>query len=83
MPNSESTLNPTGGVGSRRTDVPPALSESLMKRIVSRENVLRAWKRVKANHGAPGVDGMTVEEFPAFVRQHWASVRQSLLDGTY
>jgi RNA-directed DNA polymerase len=54
-----------------------------MQRVVSRENMQRAWKRVKANHGAPGVDEMTVEEFPAFVREHWATVRQSLLDGTY
>jgi RNA-directed DNA polymerase len=83
MPHSESALNPTGGAESRRVDVPPALSGSLMQRVVSRENMRRAWKRVKANHGAPGVDGMTVEEFPEFVRQHWATVRQSLLDGTY
>ena len=83
MPNSEPTLNPTGGVRSRRADMPPALSGSLMNRVVSRENMLRAWKRVKSNHGAPGMDGMTVEEFPEFVRQHWATVRQALLDGTY
>jgi RNA-directed DNA polymerase len=54
-----------------------------MERVVSRDNMLRAWKRVKANHGAAGIDGMTVEEFPAFVRAHWATVRQSLLDGSY
>jgi RNA-directed DNA polymerase len=83
MPNSEPTLNPTGGVVFRRADTPPALSGSLMSRIVGRENMRRAWKRVKANHGAPGMDGMTVEEFPEFVRQHWATVRQSLLDGRY
>ncbi len=83
MPNSESTLNPAGGVVSRRAGMPPALSGSLMQRVVSRQNMLRAWKRVKSNHGAPGIDGMTVEEFPEFVRQNWTTVRQALLDGSY
>jgi RNA-directed DNA polymerase len=64
-------------------DTPPALSENLMARIVSRPNMQQAWKRVKANQGAPGGDGMTLEEFPDFVRQHWATVRQALLDGSY
>lgn len=83
MSHSEPALNPTGGVGSRRADTPPALGEKLMARIVSRPNMQRAWKRVKANQGAPGSDGMTLEEFPDFVRAHWATVRQALLDGNY
>jgi RNA-directed DNA polymerase len=83
MSYSEPTQNPTGGVVPRRADTPPALSENLMARIVSRPNMQRAWKRVKANQGAPGCDGMTLEEFPDFVRQHWATVRQALLDGSY
>ena len=83
MSHSEPTVNPTGGVVSRRADTPPALSENLMARIVSRPNMQRAWKRVKSNQGAPGCDGMTLEEFPDFVRQHWAPVRQALLDGSY
>ena len=45
--------------------------------------MLKAWKRVKANKGAPGVDGMCVEEFPEFVRNNWDSIRESLLAGTY
>jgi RNA-directed DNA polymerase len=54
-----------------------------MERILDRANLQRAWKRVKANKGAPGIDGMSVEEFPAFARKHWPSIRQALLDGTY
>jgi RNA-directed DNA polymerase len=54
-----------------------------MERVLDRANLQRAWKQVKANGGAPGIDGMTVEEFPAFARAHWADIRQALLDGSY
>lgn len=43
----------------------------------------KAWKQVRANKGAPGVDGMTLDAFPDFAKEHWPKVRQSLLDGTY
>ncbi len=68
---------------SRRTVIDPALSEDLMEWILAPENLRKAWHQVKANHGAPGVDGMTIEEFPAFAREHWASIRQALRDETY
>ena len=54
-----------------------------MVRIVERANMQKAWKRVKSNKGAPGVDGMSVDAFPAFAREQWNTIRQSLLDGTY
>lgn len=55
----------------------------MLERILSRDNLNRAWKRVKENEGAPGVDGITIEEFPAYVAKHWAEIKQQLLDGTY
>jgi RNA-directed DNA polymerase len=67
----------------RRTAIDPALSENLMERVLASENLRKAWRQVKANHGAPGVDGMTIEDFPAFAREHWASIRQALRDETY
>ena len=55
----------------------------LLERILSRENMLKAWKRVRANKGAPGIDKMSIEEFPGFAREHWDDIRESLLAGTY
>jgi len=51
----------------------------MMESILERENLLRAWQRVKSNAGAPGIDGMTVEGFPAFCRKHWPRIRSALL----
>jgi len=42
-----------------------------------------AWKRVKANKGAPGVDGVTIREFPATIRDTWDNIRKSLMEGYY
>jgi RNA-directed DNA polymerase len=68
---------------SRRQVMDPALSDDLLERVLTPENLRKAWHQVKANHGAPGVDGMTIEDFPAFAREHWPSIRQALRDETY
>ena len=57
--------------------------EELMEQVVSPENATAAWKAVKRNHGAPGIDGMTVEQLRDHVRQHWGTIRAKLLGGTY
>jgi RNA-directed DNA polymerase len=61
----------------------PALHDQLMERIVAPGNMRRAWRRVKANKGKPGSDGMPLEDFPALAREHWAAIREQLLDGGY
>ena len=68
---------------SRRTGMDPALSDDLMEQVLKSENLRKAWHQVKANHGAPGVDGVTIEDFPAFAREHWPSIRQALREETY
>lgn len=54
-----------------------------MERVVERGNLLRALKRVQRNQGSPGVDGLTVEELPAYLREHWRVIRGQLLAGRY
>ena len=55
----------------------------LMEQVVDTENMERAWKKVKANHGAPGPDGITLEQFLEHLRPLWPELRQQLLDRTY
>jgi len=76
-------MNPYGGVHVGRVVDAFDPNERLLERILSKENVAMAWKRVKANQGAPGVDGITIEQFPDQTRELWAKIRQSLLAGTY
>src|SRR5208283_2496550 len=61
----------------------PAIIEPLMEEVCERENCKQALKRVKANKGSPGVDGMTVHELPGYLRQHWPAIREQLLNETY
>ena len=60
-----------------------AQERTMMEQVLAPENLRRAWRRVKANAGAPGIDGMTVEEFPASCREHWPRIRSALMAGTY
>ena len=54
-----------------------------MEEVCERENRREAMKRVKANQGSPGIDGMTVDELPGYLEQHWPAIREQLLSGTY
>jgi group II intron reverse transcriptase/maturase len=54
-----------------------------MARVVSRPNLQAALKRVRKNKGSPGIDGMTVEELPDYLRTHWPALRDQLLAGAY
>jgi RNA-directed DNA polymerase len=60
-----------------------ALTGNLMERVCERENLNRAYKRVKANKGAPGIDGMTVGELYDWLREHKGELVGRLLDGSY
>jgi RNA-directed DNA polymerase len=54
-----------------------------MEQVLDATNMQSAWQRVRRNGGAPGMDGMTIAQFPAFARQHWERIRAQLRDGTY
>jgi RNA-directed DNA polymerase len=67
-----------------RGDERSGLDDSrLRERVVEGGNLRRALKRVRQNGGSPGVDGLTAEELPAFLRDHWPALREQLLTGRY
>jgi RNA-directed DNA polymerase len=60
-----------------------AVTTHLMEEVCERENLVRAWQRVRGNKGAPGVDGMTIGVAKSYLREHWPNMRSQLLAGTY
>lgn len=58
-------------------------SDRLMDVILERENLLRAWKRVCDNKGAPGIDGMKIDQLWSYLKGHWPTIKQDLLNAAY
>ena len=61
----------------------PALAQGLVEAMLRGHNVERALRRVEANRGAPGVDGMRTEALRPYLRAHWGRLKQELLEGRY
>ena len=57
--------------------------EGLLEKVLARDNLLKAWKRVRANKGAPGIDGVTVGAFVEQARQHWPRIKEQIERGRY
>ena len=73
----------TESFAAKREAESPASREQLMEEVCGRKNCQQALARVKSNKGSAGVDGMTVEQLPAYLKQHWPALRAQLLRGTY
>jgi len=61
---------------------PGRTQADLLELILSRQNMLSTYKRVKTNKGAAGMDDMSIDAFPEFVRHHWERIRSSLEQAT-
>ncbi len=73
----------TESLAAARTAENPAITERVMEEVCERENCKQAFRRVRANKGSPGVDGMTVHKLAGYLKQHWPAIREQLLTGTY
>ena len=65
----------------RISESPAINNEQLMEEVCERENCLQALKRVKSNKGSPGIDGMTVDDLSAYLKEHWPAIPNNLLQG--
>jgi RNA-directed DNA polymerase len=73
----------TESLTAKRSAESPAETARLMEEVVERENLKEALKRVRANKGSPGMDGITVHALPDYLKEHWPTIREELLNGTY
>lgn len=67
----------------KRQDAEIKYSNGLLEKIIDRNNLNQAFKRVKANKGSHGIDGMKVDELLQYLKENGDSLRQSILDGSY
>jgi len=79
----ETVRNPVSDEVNRPQDEPDNAGQGLLERAFARENLKRAWKRVKANKGAAGVDGLDIEQTAEHLLTQWAAIREQLLSGVY
>lgn len=81
----EAPSAPQSGEAGRATDEAErsGAPRLLMEQAVARENAITAFKRVRRNKGSPGIDGMTVGQLEAYLRENWPTIREQLLAGTY
>ena len=68
------------GHGSQPASIQP---EALLGRVLERPNLQRARKLVRQNKGAPGIDGMSVDDLPRHLKERWPEIRAQLVAGTY
>lgn len=75
-----STRTPSGDGATQRAVEKPAFGDDLLERILDADNLRRAWSCVRANKGAAGVDGMSIDEFLDWAKAgHWKQVATNRL----
>jgi len=78
------TRIPSGSDVTQRTIMQPAFSHDLLEQVLTRANLQAAWKHVRANKGAAGIDGLTIDAFPAWAKEgHWQLIEEQLAKGQY
>ena len=74
---------PTGGLNARRVMNPSSIDLASVEYIVSNTSIAEAWKKVRSNKGAPGVDKISIEQFPKWGRPKWKIIKNQVETGSY
>lgn len=80
---SSDSLTPTGDLGAWRVTEPPPFDFASVEYLVSNASIAEAWKKVRSNKGAPGVDGISIWRFPKWGRPQWNGIKKQVMAGTY
>ena len=80
---SDTLMNLYGGDVAARVMERRTPGFDLLEHVLEPDNLMRAWKQVKSNKGAPGIDGVTIAQFPAYIQERWQGIGAAILDGTY
>jgi len=80
---SGSLLTPPGDVDAWRVMESPPVDYATVEYIVSSASITEAWKKVRSNKGAPGVDAISIEDFPEKIRPQWIMIKKQILEGSY
>ncbi len=80
---SDDSQTPSGELGSRRVVKPSPIDLASVEYIVSNTSIAEAWAKVRSNKGAPGVDNISIEQFPKWGRPKWKIFKKQLLEGLY
>ena len=79
----EALLNPGSDEAPRPHSEPESTGPGLLSAVLAKENMQQAWKRVRANKGAAGIDGLGIDETAERLMWEWPAIREQLLQGTY
>jgi len=79
----EPLYSPSREDAGQRANENPALNTNLLTQVFNDANIQAAWKQVRRNKGAAGIDGITIELFQEWVRPQWRNLKESLLNGCY
>ncbi|MFT5102320.1 MAG: RNA-directed DNA polymerase [Planctomycetaceae bacterium] len=80
---SDYLLTPSGDLDNRRDTKSPSIDFASVEYIVSKQCIAEAWKKVRSNKGAPGVDNISIGQFPKWGRPKWNNNKRQILEGSY
>ena len=83
MSHLNNSTTPSGDYFVQRADLQPALNNNLFDKVLAAHNLKRAWKQVRSNKGAAGVDGLPIDDFLSWSKSHWKQCERQLVNGSY